>query len=276
MHPREFFGPTIKKEVFGKKKCKVEIIKLHDFYLRLKLASIRKNLVENASLNTFLAIDGDKHPGFVHVKKMIKALEAIAEGEQEAMIKEAEAKEKEDREAAEREMKEREEKGLPQITIEELIAHKKKEQEEAKEAEEAKKRKEKEEAEALVNGKPPKGAGSEIMKLGGAKISPKGASKPEGVGKFNSLKPNAQLNTIEEDLHETQTSHYSYQIKDGEGSERDGSRHHLSTSNHLRDSHNLNVVEDSSRKSGKNKLSQGQSVHSGDYSGGSNSGSKKG
>lgn len=48
MHPREFFGPTIKKEVFGKKKCKVEVIKLHDFYLRLKLASIRKNLAENA------------------------------------------------------------------------------------------------------------------------------------------------------------------------------------------------------------------------------------
>ena len=81
MHPREFFGPTIKKEVFGKKKCKVEIIKLQDFYLRLKLASIRKNLTENSSLGVFLAIDGDKHPGFVHVKKMIKALEAIAEGE---------------------------------------------------------------------------------------------------------------------------------------------------------------------------------------------------
>ena len=28
MHPREFFGPTIKKEEIGKKKCKVEIIKL--------------------------------------------------------------------------------------------------------------------------------------------------------------------------------------------------------------------------------------------------------
>lgn len=28
MHPREFFGPTIKKEIVGKKKCKVEVIKL--------------------------------------------------------------------------------------------------------------------------------------------------------------------------------------------------------------------------------------------------------
>jgi hypothetical protein len=51
MHPREFFGPTIKKEVIGNKKCVVEVIKHHDFYLRLKLASIRKKLKENISLN---------------------------------------------------------------------------------------------------------------------------------------------------------------------------------------------------------------------------------
>lgn len=88
MHPREFFGPTIKKELIGKKKCKVEVIKLHDFYLRLKLASIRKKLKENISVNTFLAIDGDKFPGFIQVKRMIKALEIIAEGEQEVMLKE--------------------------------------------------------------------------------------------------------------------------------------------------------------------------------------------
>jgi hypothetical protein len=81
MHPREFFGPTIKKEEVGSKKCKVEIIKSPDFYLRLKLASIRKKLKQNDSLNLFLAIDGEKFPGMVHVKKMIKALEAIAEGE---------------------------------------------------------------------------------------------------------------------------------------------------------------------------------------------------
>ena len=65
MHPREFFGPTIKKDTFGVKKSKVEIIKHHDFYLRLKLASIRKKLKENLSINTFLAIDGDKFPGFI-------------------------------------------------------------------------------------------------------------------------------------------------------------------------------------------------------------------
>lgn len=81
MHPREFFGPTVKKEVLGKNKCKVEVIKLHDFYLRIKLASIRKKLKENQTLNQFLAIDGDKFPGFVQVRRMIKALEIIAEKE---------------------------------------------------------------------------------------------------------------------------------------------------------------------------------------------------
>ena len=88
MHPREFFGPTIKKEIIGKKKNKVEIIKHHDFYLRLKLASIRKKLKENPTINQFMAIDGDKFPGFIQVKRMIKALEIIAEGEQELMLKE--------------------------------------------------------------------------------------------------------------------------------------------------------------------------------------------
>ena len=97
MHPREFFGPTIKKETLGKKKCKVEVIKLQDFYLRLKLASIRKKLKQNDTLNLFLAIDGDKFPDFVQVKRMIKALEIIAEGEQEIMIKEQEEKTKGDK-----------------------------------------------------------------------------------------------------------------------------------------------------------------------------------
>jgi len=43
----------------------VEVIKHHDFYLRIKLASIRKKLKENVSLNKFLAIDGEKYQGFV-------------------------------------------------------------------------------------------------------------------------------------------------------------------------------------------------------------------
>ena len=98
MHPREFFGPKIKKEAIGKKKSKVEVIQLHDFYLRIKLASIRKKIKQNDSLNLFLAIDGDKFPGLIQVKKMIKALEVVAEKEQEVMIKEQEEKQIEHRE----------------------------------------------------------------------------------------------------------------------------------------------------------------------------------
>ena len=121
MHPREFFGPTIKKEVVGKKKNKVEIIKSHDFYLRLKLASIRKKLKQNDSLNLFLAIDGSKFPGLMQVKKMIKALEAIAEGAQEIMLKEQEEKEMKEREEIVLEITDRKEKGLPILTVEELL-----------------------------------------------------------------------------------------------------------------------------------------------------------
>jgi hypothetical protein len=35
-----------------------------------------------------MAIDGDKYPGFIQVKRMIKALEVVAEKEQEHMVKE--------------------------------------------------------------------------------------------------------------------------------------------------------------------------------------------
>ena len=69
-------------------------------------------------------------------------------------------------------------------------------------------------------------------------------------------------------------------MKDGEGSERDGSKHQLSTSNHLRGSHPLNELEDSSRRSVNSDArakaqALGASVGSGDYSGGSNSSVKK-
>lgn len=66
----------------------MEVIKLSEFYLRLKLASIRKKLKEKPELNEFLSIYKDKHPEFVHVKKLIKALEIIAEAEQEILVKE--------------------------------------------------------------------------------------------------------------------------------------------------------------------------------------------
>ena len=174
MHPREFFGPTIKKEIIGNKKCKVEVIKHHDFYLRLKLASIRKKLKENVSINTFLAINGDKYPGFVQVKRMIKALEIIAEGEQEIMLKEQEEKALEFKKKIDEFAKDREEKGLPPMTEEEIELELRGAELKKEGADEEKKEGDKKGGDFA--GKPPagpsKGSLDEFMRIGG-KSSPK-------------------------------------------------------------------------------------------------------
>jgi len=59
MHPREFFGPAIYKQLVKTKKREnnVEIIQTKDFYLRLKLGGIRKTVKEIENLNNFLCLD---------------------------------------------------------------------------------------------------------------------------------------------------------------------------------------------------------------------------
>jgi len=208
----------------------------------------------------------------VQVKRLIKALEIIAEGEQELMVKEQEAKEKEQKEKAEKEAKERAEKGLPPLPLDE--------------EEKEKPSKPKEEPKGLRKGdimdaaaKPPAGAArgglDEMLKLGG-RGSPQNREREGNRFASSHLGPAVQLNTIEEDLHETQTSHYSQAVREGDASERDGSRHNLSNSNHLRNSNALHELEDSARRSanggpGRSSLPLGMSVHSGDGSGGSKS-----
>ena len=54
--------------------------------------------------------------------RIIKALEVVAEGEQEVMIKEAEIKAKEAADKAEKEAEDRKAKGLPPLTEEEKLA----------------------------------------------------------------------------------------------------------------------------------------------------------
>lgn len=83
LHPREFFGPAIYKQLVKTKKRenKVDIMQTKDFYLRLKIAGIRKTVKENENLNTFISLDS-KFPNLIHVKKMVKALEEIAQSEQ--------------------------------------------------------------------------------------------------------------------------------------------------------------------------------------------------
>lgn len=105
MHPREFFGPSIFKEQIksAKRNNTVEVIQIKDFYLRMKLASIRKKIKENENLNEFLAIDLKKFPKYLQVKKVVRALEEVAEGEQQKLMEEMAHKEKEESKKVEEE-----------------------------------------------------------------------------------------------------------------------------------------------------------------------------
>lgn len=58
--------------------------------MRIKIASIRKKLTPNDSLNKELCVDPKKYNDVIHVKSMVRILEEIAESEQERMMKEQE------------------------------------------------------------------------------------------------------------------------------------------------------------------------------------------
>lgn len=61
---------------------------MKEFYLRVKIANIRKRLTENESLNDELVVDKRTHKDVFNVKLLVKALEEVAELEQEALLKE--------------------------------------------------------------------------------------------------------------------------------------------------------------------------------------------
>lgn len=96
VHPREFFGQCIKKTSIETKKktVKIDTLLFKDFYLRMKIASIRKKLTPNDSLNTELCVDRSRYSELIHVKSMVKILEEIAEKEQEELMKEEEERRK--------------------------------------------------------------------------------------------------------------------------------------------------------------------------------------
>lgn len=83
LHPREFFGKAITKEPIKTKKREfhLDVLKFKDFYLRIKIANIRKRLTENQSLNDELCLDKKIHKENINVKLMVKALEELAEEE---------------------------------------------------------------------------------------------------------------------------------------------------------------------------------------------------
>ena len=89
MHPREFFHKMIKNNVeitTSKRKYKFQTLSQKDFYLRIKIANIRKVLTENVSLNSELCLDPQTHPTIFNMKTFVKALEDVAEVEQEKII----------------------------------------------------------------------------------------------------------------------------------------------------------------------------------------------
>lgn len=91
LHPREFFGKMIKpnQEVKTEKKTyRLDLLSQKDFYLKVKIANIRKVLTENQSLNTELCLDPATHPTVFNMKTFVRALEDIAEIEQEKIFEE--------------------------------------------------------------------------------------------------------------------------------------------------------------------------------------------
>jgi hypothetical protein len=85
MHPREFYGPAIYRQMI---KCKVksseshpvDILHAKDFYQRMKAAGVRKTAKEDDNLNKFLQLD-TKFPHLMQMKRVVKALEEIAQVE---------------------------------------------------------------------------------------------------------------------------------------------------------------------------------------------------
>lgn len=95
MHPREFFGKMVKMNQQIKNSNKlytVDTLSVKDFYLKIKIANLRKTLQENASLNAELCLDPKLHTDKFNMKTFVRALEDIAEVEQEKMFEEEENK----------------------------------------------------------------------------------------------------------------------------------------------------------------------------------------
>jgi hypothetical protein len=90
-HPREFFGRMVKNNVEVKTKkrtYKVDLLQIKDFYLKIKIANIRKILTENESINRELCLDPVTRPKEFNMKTFVRALEDIAEIEQERLYEE--------------------------------------------------------------------------------------------------------------------------------------------------------------------------------------------
>lgn len=85
MHPREFYGPSIYRQMIKTKVGKgeshpVDILHAKDFYQRMKAAGVRKTAKEDENLTLFLRLDA-KFPHLMQMKRVVKALEEVAQVE---------------------------------------------------------------------------------------------------------------------------------------------------------------------------------------------------
>ena len=96
MHPREFYGPAIYRQMIKTKVGRgdshpVDILHSKDFYARLKAAGLRKTANHDENLNKFLRLDA-KFPHLMQMKRVVKALEEVAQVEQKKMQEEHQKK----------------------------------------------------------------------------------------------------------------------------------------------------------------------------------------
>jgi L-fucose mutarotase/ribose pyranase (RbsD/FucU family) len=96
MHPREFYGPAIYRQMIKTKVGKgdshpVDILHSKDFYSRMKAAGLRKTANQDENLNKFLRLDA-KFPHLMQMKRVVKALEEVAQVEQKKMQEEHQKK----------------------------------------------------------------------------------------------------------------------------------------------------------------------------------------
>lgn len=82
MHPREFYGPVINRQMIKLKQPineshPVDILQAKDFYQRMKAAGVRRTAKEDENLTKFLRLD-QKFPHLMQMKRVVKALEEVA------------------------------------------------------------------------------------------------------------------------------------------------------------------------------------------------------
>ncbi len=232
MHPREFFGKAITKEHIKTKKREfyIDTLKFKEFYLRIKIANIRKRLTENESLNKEICIDWKTNKDLINVKLMVKALEELAEEEQKLLLEE-EKKAEEDKFAKQGSGDKKDTIGASDVETPKSSDKGEKIKDAFKGEEESKTKtsdKEKSKEAGAKKESPKESYGVDNIKFGNAGIRSKNSTHSPSLGD----RAFVPLNTIEEEKIETQTSNYLENI-----SERDDSR--LLSSNNFHGS-NLN------------------------------------